>query len=414
MNRIEPTINYQLPYYSREFRSIVAFMALAALSSLVYYFMRQYLSLSPRAQIIRNSFRYAPNSFNELDMVSIAKKIESLENQIKLQKDRNLTNRYQVKTYSGWFQLQSKAKKFLITEEADNTWRVQYIEILLGRGGFGKVIRLFDLHTGARTALKLATPPKAYRENQQYIAHANNDLEKEHRNLKLVHASPTPIGVQDNPLSPIVKIIKLYQALVHVRIAYEGTSYDGSLDKLLRRGTLPLKMRLGIALQVLQGVNTLIRNKLISHDLKTSNILYRKRAILPEVHVSDLGGATHEDELQDEINTGGLVYTPAFADISRLQLAESVPIGFFQRSLVRTSEKSSIGLTIMTILTGKDVTVQSNLEESWKSAGLPLDSNYKKLFYALKTNCSTGLLNGWLKSSIPTLIEMVQKLHQQN
>jgi serine/threonine protein kinase len=347
-------------------------------------------------------------------MVSIARKVESLEKQIKLQKERNLTNRYQVKTYSGWFQLQSKTKKFLITEEKDNTWRVQYIETLLGRGGFGKVIGLFDLHTGAKTALKIATPPKAHKENQVYIEHANKDLEKEHRNLEHVHTSPEPIGVQDKPLSPVVKIIKLYQALVHVRIAYEGTCYDGSLDKLLRRGTLSPKMRLGIALQVLQGVNTLMTNKLISHDLKTSNILYREHAILPEVHVSDLGGATHEDELQDEISTGGLVHTPAFADISRLQLAESVPIGFFQRSLVRTSEKSSIGFTIMTILTGKDVTVQSNLEESWESAGLPLDGDYKKLFSALQTNCSTGLVNAWFKSSIPTLIKMIQKLYQQN
>src|SRR3569832_2252840 len=106
MKCIPPTSNYQPPYYSRELRSIIAFMALAALSSLVYYLTRHYLSLSPRAQIIRKSFGYALDSLNELDMISIAKKIESLEKQIRLQKDRDPTNRYQVKTYSGWFQLE--------------------------------------------------------------------------------------------------------------------------------------------------------------------------------------------------------------------------------------------------------------------------------------------------------------------
>jgi serine/threonine protein kinase len=416
MNRIEPIINYQPPYYLREFGSIVVFMALATLSSLVYYLMRQYLSLSPRAQIIRENFRHAPDSFNELDMVSIAKKVESLEKEIGLEQDRNPTSRYQVKSYSGLFQFQFKARKFLITEEVDNTWRVQYIETLLGRGGFGKVIGLFDLHTGVRTALKIATPPKELKENQTYIEQANKDLEKEYRNLIRVHTSPDiePIGVQDKPLSVIVKIIKLYQALVRERMAYEGTCYDGSLDKLLRRGMLPLKMRLGIALQVLQGMNTLIRNKLISHDLKTPNILYRERAILPECHVSDLGGVTHEDELQSEINSGGLVHTPAFADTKRIQLAESVSIGFVQRSLVRTSEKGSIGLIILTILTGQDVTVNSNLEEIWRSAKIPLESDYKKLFSVLKTNSSTRLCDAWFKSSVSNLIKMVQKLHQQN
>jgi serine/threonine protein kinase len=382
---------------------------MAALAGLAYYlYQKRNLALSGRAQTIFDSFNTS-QGLTERDLIYLAKEVESLQRQVMLQPRGTSSERFQLKIYPAFYIFSSK--KYIVEIGRNNTWRVQLIEAPIGRGGFGKVIRLLDLHNGQRTALKIATPPKKDKYDQEYSIKACEDLKKEHRNLILMHTPPPikPVGIQDKPLSNILTITKLYRSR-SIHLAYEGTLYNGSLDRLNLR-LLSIKLRLGIALQVLQGVEALLAKKLISHDLKPENILFRYQGQeLPEVHVSDLGGVTLESELQQELKNG-IAHTPAYADSTRLLVAQEIPLQFLQRHLVRNSEKCSLGLTVFSIITGQTATVESSLEEIWKSARLPLEGEYKKLFSALKNYSSTGFFSGLFKSNISGLRELVEKLY---
>ncbi len=380
---------------------------IAALAGLVYYLYKKHsLALSGRAQLILNSFKFLPQDLSDHDLIYLAKEVESL------QKKTNRLERFQIRIFPAFYMPLQRKKKFIVEIGQNNTWRVQRIEASIGRGGFGKVVRLLDLHNGQQTALKIATPPKKYKYDREDFTKACDDLKKEHRNLMLVHTPPNVkvIGVQDRPLSNILTITKLYRSKLK-RFAYEGTLYDGSLDKLNLR-LFSIKVRLGIALQVLQGMETLMAKNLISHDFKPQNVLYRKQLDVFEVHVSDLGGVTLESELPQELESG-ITHTPAYADSTRLKVAKKMPLQFLQRHLVRNSEKRSIGLTLFSILTGQKTIVESSLEEIWTYAQLPLQGEYGKLFSALKNYSSTGFFSGLFKSNISDLREMIRKLHEQ-
>ncbi len=377
-------------------------LALAALAGLVYYLIQRHLTLSVEGEKIRGGFKNPPKSLSGLDLYFLAKKIESLQIQKMIP-----NGRCKIEVFPAFAR-----KKFMVSKGEDNTFRVQYIAAKLGQGGFGKVVLLVDLQDGKETALKVAKIPKEFNHKAGYLASAQDDLLKEHKNLMLVHTSKhKPRNVQDKPFTPVLTVTKLYNSKSKVSLAYEGSVYDGSLNKL-KVMTFNLKTRLGIALQILQGMETLLANKLISHDLKPANILFRGDSDSLIVHVSDLGGVTHQDQLSEALDKG-LAHTPAFADSVRMGAASVIPIGFVQKRLVRDSEKCSIGLTIIWVLTGDLPTETKGLKMIWQKAGLPSDGAYKALRSALEKSFDTSLLGSFFKDNVDDLKKKVEKLYNK-
>ncbi len=436
MSNVQPysplVVRPQITPPSKGYAVPVVLLALGVLAGIAYYLFQKHVPLSnktlkipdifkpspvplsPEAQKIFDSFKKPPQSLNETDLHDLAKQIEFLRGQRMSPSDR-----YKVRLLDS-FNLQTR-KKFILSRGPNNTLRVQYIEKKLGRGGFGKVVQLIDLHDGKQTALKVAKIPKHYHTNDRrhiladlsHLERAQEDLKKEHKNLMIVHtSSTTALGVQDKPLTPVLTISKLYLCTTKRSLGFEGTLYDGSLDKL-RITSFTLKVRLLIALQILKGMETLLANKLISHDLKPQNILYRqvenlpKEQNLPLVHISDLGGVTHENDLEKELKKG-LAYTPQYADAEQIKTASDSSFGFMQKGRVRTSEKCAVGLTIFWVLTGLDSNEGSD-EAILKKAKIPPTREWKALFAALKDNTEKGLLNLALKFFEITSVQGLRK-----
>jgi hypothetical protein len=396
MNRIEPfrQLAGQPEVNSSPKGSIVVLLALTALAGLAYYLFQRHFALSAEAQRIRNSFQNPPEALNSLDLYLLAKKVESM---------RRMTpaDRCKVRIFPNFFNLKIR-KKFIVYIGPNNTLRVQYIEATIGKGGFGKVVRLVDLYSGRMTALKVARNP-------ENVAKAEQDLKKEHRNLMIVHTSRYPaLGVQEKPETLVLRIVKLYESSMRESIGYEGPLYDGSLDKLVMM-SFDIKDRLFIAFQILQGMETLLANKLINHDLKPANLLFRLVRGSLLVHIGDLGGVTLEGQLGREL-ASGIAHTPRYADTSRIAVASAIRIGFFQRSMVRSSEKCAIGLTIFWVLTGQDVSDQRLFRDIWLRAGLPSDGRYGELLEALETSADTSFLGQFVKINIQELKKKVEVL----
>jgi hypothetical protein len=404
MIRIEPFRQLAPPEVdSTPKGSIVVLLALTALAGVAYYLFQRCFALSIEAQRIRNSFQNPPRGLNSLDLYLLAKKVESMRNQ-----RMTLDERCKVRIFPNFFNLRIR-KKFIVYIGPNNTLRVQYIEANLGNGSFGKVVRLVDLYSGNRTALKVATLPKSRRDE---LAKAEQDLKKEHRNLMIVHRpGHLSLGVQERPETPVLRIFKLYESLTSESVGYEGPLYDGSLDKL-QMGSFPKKDRLFIAFQILQGMETLLAHELINHDLKPDNVLFRRVRGSFLVHIGDLGGATLEGHLGRELKSG-IAHTSGFADNARLAVATLIPINVVQKSLVRCSEKRSIGVTIFWVLTGEDVTDKSLFREAWRRAELPLDGNYGELLMALEKSVDTGLLSQFFKDNVQGLKKKVEALCRQ-
>lgn len=395
---------------SQRYGSAAVVLALAVIAGLVVYFIQRQLALSVEGKNIEDSFKKPPKSLSWLDLRCLAQAIESL----KLQEMRP-NERYKVA-------IGLIRKKFIVSLGPDNVLHVQYIRKKLGQGGFGKVFKLIDLHTGAKTALKVAEIPEEFKHGEMpteykgreeyvkraYLNAAEEDLRKEHSNLMIVHQSGKPVlGVQDKPLTPILTITKCYDSASKVRLAFEETIYEGSLDKLDIE-KLPVKTRLYIALQVLQGMRTLAHNDLVSHDLKPQNVLFRGSV----VHVSDLGGVTHKDDLSEELKKG-LPHTPAYADTETIELAATVPIKFLQKKLVKHSEKCTIGLTICWILTGNLLEDINSIDTLWQQAGLS-DKAYSGLLKALKAVFKGGFAATFFVNNVKALKKEVKKVYKQS
>ncbi|MBS0648153.1 MAG: protein kinase family protein [Verrucomicrobia bacterium] len=402
------------------YSSLMVLLALGALAWLVYYLYKKSLILSERAQAIRDSLKHCPPYLLPDDLDKAARVVESLENQAQsirnsLRITADKTVRFQIKLFS-YFDLLSPIKKKLIIELGpQRTWRVQCIISKLGRGSYGKVVQLFDLHTGQQTAFKIATPAKLNKNNPQEWTQANQDLNKEHINLMTVHRESRipPPGIQDKPLSMIIILIKVTSSLENARLAYEGTVYNGSLDKLVFRRHLSFKARLHIALQMLRGLEILHAKKFIHHDLKLQNILFRQSPTALQVHVSDLGGVTHEDQLSQVIDSG-MAHTPAFTNTFRISLASMMPTDSTQKYCVQKAEECSVGLTLCSILTGIEVTkvdYDAKHESIWST--VRDRKKYEPLISKIDNYIRRNIVISFLNANIHELKEMVEKFHQE-
>lgn len=396
----------------KEYGTTVVVLALAALAGLVYYLIQRQTTFSQEAQKIRDSFKNPPKSLSYFDLNWLAQKIESVTVE-KMQPNE----RYKVVIFWGLWR-----KKFIVSKGEDNAIHVQYIRKTLGQGGFGKVVKLIDLHTGVKTALKVAEIPKEFKHGEMptefkgheeyvkvaYLKLAEEDLKKEHNNLMHVHKpGKKPVGVQDKPLTSVLTITKLYESSSKVRLAFEGSIYEGSLDRLDVE-KLPVQIRLYIALQVLLGMKTLFNNNLISHDLKPQNVLFRRveqKELI--IHVSDLGGVTREGDIAEELDKG-LAHTPGFGNSEMIDLAASIPFGILKKKLVRDSEKGTIGFTICWILTGRLPEDINSIDEICKEAGLS-GNVYKDLLKAIKKVFEGGLIAWLFKDNVKALRREVRK-----
>jgi serine/threonine protein kinase len=399
-------------------------LALGALAWLVYYLYKKHLTLSERAQAIRDSFKHCPPQLQPHDLDKAARIVEALENEAEnikstLHITADKTVRFQIKLSSFFDLLSAQKKKLIIEIRSDRTYRVQCITGKLGRGSYGKVVELFDLHTNQQTAMKIATPAKQNKNNEQDWKQAETDLTKEYNNFAIVYnrGAIHAVGVQHKPLSKVIILIKLTANRLTQRLAYEGNRYNGSLDQLVLQ-KISFKMRLYITLQVLQGMETLRAKKLIHHDLKLQNILYRFRPQerMPQVFVSDLGGATHENDLPEELKSG-LTHTPAFTNSSRIALASWVPIDSVQKYFTEGAVRCSIGLTLCSILTGYCVTkddYDTFRQLTWFLTNPPNQlKKYERLFSTLHSYIQNGLISGYFNMDLSDLREMVQKFYDE-
>lgn len=400
--------------------TLMVLLALGALAWLVYYFYKKSLILSERAQAIRNSFKHCPSHLQPYDLDQAARVVEALENEAKCIKNSlritaDKTVRFQIKLFSYFDLPTARKKKFIIDLGPQRTWHVQYIVSKLGRGSYGKVVQLFDLHSGQQTAFKIATPAKFNKNNPNEWTQANQDLNKEHINLLMVHrqSHTPPPGIQDKPLSTVIILIKLASSLMSARLAYEGTIYTGSLDKLVFQRHISFKARLSIALQVLRGLEVLRAIKLIHHDLKLQNILFRQSPMDLQVHVSDLGGVTHEDKIPQEVDSG-IAHSPAYTNSFRISLASLMPTDGTQKYCVKKAVECSVGLTLCSILTGREITKEDydvRHELIWST--VRNRKKYEPLISKIDNYIRRNIVISIFNANITELKELFEKFHRE-
>lgn len=140
-------------------------------------------------------------------------------------------------------------------EEFIKRYTYDPINDLLGEGGFGRVFRAYDNYEHEYVAIKIqGVDPKfpelrlrnEVQKVQQYV----------HKNIARYKAWYT---FSDYRGETDVAIMKFYN--------------DGSLDKLIAKHDLPIEVRHGLLVEILEGIAFLHSQGIIHRDLKPQNIL---------------------------------------------------------------------------------------------------------------------------------------------
>ena len=140
-------------------------------------------------------------------------------------------------------------------EEFIKRYTYDPVNDLLGKGGFGRVFRAYDNYEHEYVAIKIQpVDPKCpeirlrneVQKVQQYV----------HKNISRYKAWYT---FSDYRGETDVAIMKFYN--------------DGSLDKLVAKHNLPMEVRHGLLVEILEGIAFLHSQGIIHRDLKPQNIL---------------------------------------------------------------------------------------------------------------------------------------------
>lgn len=140
-------------------------------------------------------------------------------------------------------------------EEFIKRYTYDPVNDLLGEGGFGRVFRAYDNYEHEYVAIKIQpVDPKCpeirlrneVQKVQQYV----------HKNISRYKAWYT---FSDYRGETDVAIMKFYN--------------DGGLDKLIAKHNLPMEVRHGLLVEILEGIAFLHSQGIIHRDLKPQNIL---------------------------------------------------------------------------------------------------------------------------------------------
>ena len=200
--------------------------------------------------------------------------------------------------------------------------RIRHYEVLevVGQGGFGTVLKVFDDRLHRVVALKLLATEVAANgtARQRFLREARAAAAVRHENVIDIHV------VDEEPLP-------------HLVMEYiDGPTLQEKLD---RRGQLPVNEILRIGMQIAEGLAAAHKQGLIHRDIKPSNILLENG--VERVKISDFGLARAVDDAS--LTQSGLVAgTPLFMSPEQ---AEGQPLD-------QRSDLFSLGSVLYALCTG--------------------------------------------------------------
>jgi WD40 repeat protein len=200
--------------------------------------------------------------------------------------------------------------------------RLKHYEVLeiIGRGGFGTVLKVFDDRLQRVVAMKLLAPELAINgtARQRFLREARAAAAVRHENVIDIHA------VDEEPLP-------------HLVMEYiDGPTLEA---KLTRCGPLPVKEILRVGLQIAEGLAAAHKQGLIHRDIKPSNILLENG--VERVKISDFGLARAVDDAS-LTQSGVVAGTPLFMSPEQAQ----------GHTLDQRSDLFSLGSVLYTLCTG--------------------------------------------------------------
>ena len=178
------------------------------------------------------------------------------------------------------------------SERADSLGRLGHYEILsvVGRGGFGVVLRAFDEKLHRVVAIKVLSAPLAALSSarRRFAREAQAAAAVSHDNIVRIYA------VEEAPVPYLVMEF------------VEGISLD---DKLKQHGPLELREVLRIGLQIAEGLAAAHKQGLVHRDVKPANILLENG--IQRVKITDFGLARAVDDVS-LTQSGVIAGTPLF------------------------------------------------------------------------------------------------------
>lgn len=176
----------------------------------------------------------------------------------------------------------------------------------IGSGAYGKVYKIQNIIDGPELAVKKTRSKNSAGEKSDV---ALNDLKNEYSILAKIHKCGTKTGIQKAPQK------NGFNGTFYVTDLYAGDLTKANEDLL----KLPMKERLLLCRQLLQGLKTLHELNFVHGDIKPANCLMKKNneGKISELAISDLGGA--KKILEDgELSDNRVITTPAYlpADLS--------------------------------------------------------------------------------------------------
>jgi serine/threonine protein kinase/tetratricopeptide (TPR) repeat protein len=138
----------------------------------------------------------------------------------------------------------------------------------LGAGGMGVVYKALDLKLERTVALKFLPPDAALdaRDKERFLREARSASALDHSNIGVIH------GIEETEDGRLFIVMGYY----------EGET----LQEKLRRGALPLREALRIAVQVAGGLAAAHARKIVHRDIKPSNIIITSAGL---VKIVDFG-----------------------------------------------------------------------------------------------------------------------------
>lgn len=199
------------------------------------------------------------------------------------------------------------------------------INDLLGEGGFGRVYRAYDNYEHEYVAIKIQGVDPKYPETR-----LRNEVQKVqqyvHKNIARYKSWYT---FSDYRGETDVAIMKFYN--------------DGSLDKLIAKHNLPMDVRYGLLIEILEGIVFLHSQGIIHRDLKPQNILIVEHAGHYTPLITDFGISKQLAENESSaVSNSFLGGTRSYA--SPEQMAE--------RSIRKNTDLWSFGIIAYQMFTG--------------------------------------------------------------
>ncbi len=208
--------------------------------------------------------------------------------------------------------------------KAGSIGRLAHYEILavIGKGGFGTVLKAFDEKLHRMVAIKVLSPELSASgtARQRFIREARAAAAVTHENLVTIHA----VEEDHRPPYLVMQLI-------------DGVTLQQKIDKA---GTLGLKEILRIGLQMAAGLAAAHKQGLVHRDIKPTNVLLENG--VERVKITDFGLARAVDDAS-VTQSGTVAGTPMYMSPEQ---AEGLPLD-------HRSDLFSLGTVLYVMCTGR-------------------------------------------------------------